>query len=694
MKFILSRRFWVAVAIVALLALILSTGVQPTTAQGGLVTYSGYLGYAYGDQPPGSTAPAQFVSYLTDLNNQSVALQLDPQVARTFVGRAVTVSGSLNADGSLAVQNLELAAQADLPLVPPPATTGSQPFVNLLCKFADRTGEPTTVAQSNTLLGNTFGNLDHYWRQMSENRVNLIGSATVNYVTMAGTRDSYMSGSNPNLTSMINACTAAADPFVNFSQFVGINMLFNDTFGCCAWGGSRTMTLDGVTKSFRTTWNPPWAHNSRVLAHEVGHSFGYPHSSSTYTGNSRYPYDSWWDVMSEAFKQPSFPQGTISFHLDLTGWIDANRIVTVAPGTQRTIILERLHLSPTSSTARMVKIPVTGTTRFYTLEVRMPITGDYETSTAITGTGVLIHEVNRSRIEDAQVQDGTDNSNANDDGAIWVPGETFTQENITVSVLRRDDTRFWVRVANNIPMTFPNDFVGIARNGVFYLRNSLTAGSPDLFIGYGLPTDKPIIGDWNGDGISTVGVVRDGTFYLRNSNSGGLPDITFLYGLPSDTPLAGDWDGNGTDTAGVFRNGVFYLTNSNASGVGAIGVALGVGTDKPLVGDWDGDGIDTVGIYRNGTFMLRNVNVGGFPDLYALFGEASDVPVVGDWDGDGIDTIGIYRDGVLILRDMHNTGAPDRYIQYGAAGDVPLFGRWAAAPDSAPDSAPIFVPKN
>ena len=55
-----------------------------------------------------------------------------------------------------------------------------------------------------------------------------------------------------------------------------------------------------------------------------------------------------------------------------------------------------------------------------------------------------------------------------------------------------------------------------------------------------------------------------------------------------DKPVAGDWDGNGTDTVGIYRNGWFYLRNSNTNGIADLIFALGVQGDEPIVGDWDG----------------------------------------------------------------------------------------------------------
>jgi len=55
--------------------------------------------------------------------------------------------------------------------------------------------------------------------------------------------------------------------------------------------------------------------------------------------------------------------------------------------------------------------------------------------------------------------------------------------------------------------------------------------------------DKPVIGDWNNDGIDTIGVYRDGTFYLRNSNTAGFADLIATLTEPGDLPVAGNWDG-------------------------------------------------------------------------------------------------------------------------------------------------------
>src|SRR5262249_11254017 len=135
---------------------------------------------------------------------------------------------------------------------------------------------------------------------------------------------------------------------------------------------------------------------------------------------------------------------------------------------------------------------------------------------------------------------------------------------------------------------------GVATLGAFdpatatwYLKNSNGPGAPDVApFQYGAPGDIPVVGDWNGDGIDTIGVARPDptpgvlTWFLRNSNSPGAPDLApFAYGAAGWVPVVGDWDGDGVTTVGVFDPvGLFgqapatwYLRNSNDPGAPDIG---------------------------------------------------------------------------------------------------------------------------
>ena len=77
----------------------------------------------------------------------------------------------------------------------------------------------------------------------------------------------------------------------------------------------------------------------------------------------------------------------------------------------------------------------------------------------------------------------------------------------------------------------------MVRQRVWYLRNSNTPGVAGTAFAYGALGDRPIVGDWNGDGYISVGVVRGTTWQLRNSNTGGNAEITFNFGVAGDVPL-------------------------------------------------------------------------------------------------------------------------------------------------------------
>jgi hypothetical protein len=216
----------------------------------------------------------------------------------------------------------------------------------------------------------------------------------------------------------------------------------------------------------------------------------------------------------------------------------------------------------------------------------------------------------------------------------------------------------------------------------YLLRNTNSAGPPDVTFEYGLSGDRAVVGDWDKNGTTTVGVRRSGDFYLRNSNSSGSPDLTFSFGNSEDLPVAGDWNNDGTDTIGVYRpsNRTFYLRNSNSGGSADITVDFGNNGDLPIVGDWNNDGTDTIGVYRpsNRTFYLRNSNSNGAADIAVDWGNPGDLPIVGDWNNDGTDTFGVYRPGstAFYMRNSNSSGAADISVVYGVSGDTPIVGDW------------------
>ena len=216
-------------------------------------------------------------------------------------------------------------------------------------------------------------------------------------------------------------------------------------------------------------------------------------------------------------------------------------------------------------------------------------------------------------------------------------------------------------------------------NGRF-LVDSNGNGSPDpadRSTAYGPSGVTPIVGDWNGDGRHQIGVYRaygdNGKFILDYDDNGAWAegDRVYAYGLASDTPIVGDWNGDGRDEVGNFRAagdlGEFIL-DSNGNGVWDPtdrAFSYGLASDTPIVGDWNGDGRDEVGLLRAagdlGEFILDSNGNGAWDptDRTYAYGLASDTPIVGDWNGDGRDQVGNFRVagnlGHFIL-DSNDTG--------------------------------------
>jgi hypothetical protein len=170
-----------------------------------------------------------------------------------------------------------------------------------------------------------------------------------------------------------------------------------------------------------------------------------------------------------------------------------------------------------------------------------------------------------------------------------------------------------------------------------------TAAATSTSQQWGIPGDAPVVGDYDGDGLSQIGVKRrqSATWYLRSA-TGAMATVTTAVGTVTDTPVAGDWDGNGKDNLGYYRpaTSTFYLRGDNLA---LTPIQFGLPGDLPITGDWDGDGRTDVGVWRAGVFYMR-IPTATWSRLVALaYGNYNDTPVVGDWNGDGTADVGVWR---------------------------------------------------
>jgi len=296
----------------------------------------------------------------------------------------------------------------------------------------------------------------------------LNGSTTVSgWRTLPRTQSYYTSPLK--LSEVLQDCATVFDYVVNFNSVVGINIMLNDSLGCCAWGGGGFISTNEGFKIIHATWNPPWAQNAETLTHEIGHALGLPHSSGPWDNppTELSIYVSQWDVMSNGGRcnqtygsWSCIPAGTIAYYLTLNNWLPANRQLEISVGSQATFTLRRLNADVGSGYV-LAKVPINdSTTQFYTVEVRDNVS-TYDVN--VPATAVVIHYVDlniQGNTGPALVVDADDgNDNVNDLGAQWQAGEIFTDtmNTISIRVVSKQGSDYVVEIKNN-PMTILTNF--------------------------------------------------------------------------------------------------------------------------------------------------------------------------------------------------------------------------------------------
>lgn len=348
----------------------------------------------------------------------------------------------------------------------PKAVLGSKRWLTLACKFSDIADEQQTPAYFRDQYGDEPGRLGHYWREVSHQKINLQGSDALGWYTLPHPRSHYVTKGEDDkdkadLGKLFGDCAQAADADVDYTTIFGINMMFNGDLDGFAWGGGHCATLDGTRRCFPSTWNPPWGFsNLGVLAHEMGHAYGLPHSDNSDGDDDT--YDNPWDVMSDAWRNAvqdgtygARPKHISILQRDRLGWVDApRRRVLAPPGNEVVDVrLDFAHTPPGQSTGTQMLVlqtpaapdPYVGT--FYTVEARQR-TGHYDG--ALAGTAVIIHGAGGNYSAEAQSQDADrpPATVSNNEGSMFKLGEAWTSPDglFSVSVESQGAAGFVVRV--------------------------------------------------------------------------------------------------------------------------------------------------------------------------------------------------------------------------------------------------------
>ena len=446
-------------------------GAQAQVVQGGLEL-------TWGDPAADAGAKAAPVFTASLVLDNGARIALDPDQARRAAGdlyalanRRVAIEFSSRKAGARqrAIEAIvpadDIDGQREHPIAGKAdtvakAVSGTTRWITIACKFSGDEEMLKPIDFFRGQYGEAVGQLGHYWREVSYNKINLTGSDAKGWYALPQPRSHYVTvdpatgKDKANLNLLFEHCTAAADADVNFSQVIGINMMFNNELDGYAWGGGRCVTLDGVNRCWSTTWNPPWSFNNVApLAHEMGHGYGLPHSDNSDGDDD--PYDNPWDVMSDAWSNyvqdavyGRRPKHINIYQRDRLGWVDAARKRTIASGSPLARVSVDYASLPTAANAQMLVLqtptspdPYRGAV--YTIEARRPV-GSYEGRLA--GDAIIIHAVGGDYGQQAKSQD-TDvppADHASNEGSMFKVGETWVSP----------DELFWVTVESKTATGF------------------------------------------------------------------------------------------------------------------------------------------------------------------------------------------------------------------------------------------------
>lgn len=131
--------------------------------------------------------------------------------------------------------------------------------------------------------------------------------------------------------------------------------------------------------------------------------------------------------------------------------------------------------------------------------------------------------------------------------------------------------------------------------------------------------DIPVAADYDGDGRQDAAIYRpsNGTWYLQLRRISAMGDVEYqpksvIFGHVEDRPVPGDYDGDGRADITFWRpsTGTWHHLSSKTGAY--VLVPFGMPGDKPVTGDYDGDGKNDRAVFRpaTGAWYLFNSSTG------------------------------------------------------------------------------------
>lgn len=214
------------------------------------------------------------------------------------------------------------------------------------------------------------------------------------------------------------------------------------------------------------------------------------------------------------------------------------------------------------------------------------------------------------------------------------------------------------------------------RSYFFILRSSDNTFQAEQF---GRAGDSPLVtGDWDGDAKADVAVFRDTTqkfFYYRPSATAGVNFRAIQWGTTGDRPVRGDFDGDGRIDATIVRNGNTWIIQQSSNGQTRF-QQWGIFGDEYIPADYDGDGRTDLAVTRptndspaRRIWYILNSSTG--TASYVDWGLATDTLVPGDYNGDGRAEPAVYRSSEQRWHIPLCALSPRGFTKFGTTGDSP-----------------------
>ena len=359
----------------------------------------------------------------------------------------------------------------------PQPLVGNLPWVTLLCKYRDDPSEPTTVSFVQEMFGDGVGQVNHWFREVSYNRMNINGSLVLGWYTLPGTRADYIKGDSSDDgvddERLTRECMHAADADVDFSNFFGVNTFFNSGFNPFAvgFGKPREVLLDNAgTMATTAVSSPAWTEHTAVV-HEMALGMGLSRANNS--DRDATAFDNPWTNMSDGrgHAVEDLRYGFLAKHLNAyekysLGWLPATevtelRLDTVIPGGLQVRLAPMSLPSVSAGTRRAIILHDSryGRNVFYTVEAR-DNTGVGYYDDVLPATAVIVHQIDLSREEPAWILHDTSSrlqpaTYAATENDVWRVGETIELPGASITVRGRTREGFTLVVETGL-----DDLVG------------------------------------------------------------------------------------------------------------------------------------------------------------------------------------------------------------------------------------------